>query len=263
MKKFRVLLLMMIAVVFSVTGCGKDTGLPYEYDQQRLIDNAKTNLEYMLNLSESGQKYTIAQGEEPFSGAVSNLVTAYEESGAYVSLKETQFTEKEDSIEIILLCAFEKNDVEAVFTYEPNSVYDYKDVYQNADEILPYVATEITIQSVYSMGYYIKQAGMNTLMGMGTVFAVLLFISFIISFFKYIPMMMEKQEKKKIAKANKNEPAAPVAEATPIVAPVTENLMDDSELVAVITAAIYAASGSNNATSKDTLIVRSISRARK
>ena len=42
-----------------------------------------------------------------------------------------------------------------------------------------------------------------------------------------------------------------------------KNLMDDKELVAVITAAIYAASGSNGHVSKDTLIVRSIKRARR
>ena len=37
--------------------------------------------------------------------------------------------------------------------------------------------------------------------------------------------------------------------------------MNDSELVAVITAAIYAAEGTTG--SKDTLVVRSISRARR
>ncbi len=261
MKKFRILLLMMIAVVFSLTGCGAEKGLPYSYDKETLADDAKTNFEYMLNLSEAGQKYTIAQGGEPYSAAVENLLTAYEESGAYVSLKETKIVEKEDSIEITLLCQFEKHDVEAVFNYSPNEIYEYKDVYQNSDNILPYAPTEITIQSVYSMSYYIKQAGLNTLMGMGTVFAVLLFISFIISFFKYIPMILNKKEQKKIAKANKNA-EAPVVEAAPVVAPV-ENLMDDSQLVAVITAAVYAASGSSGGTSKDTLIVRSISRARK
>ena len=50
---------------------------------------------------------------------------------------------------------------------------------------------------------------------------------------------------------------APVAAAVP-----AGNLMDDAELVAVITAAVYAASGSAGADSKDKLIVRSIRRAR-
>ena len=51
--------------------------------------------------------------------------------------------------------------------------------------------------------------------------------------------------------------------ATP--APAAGNLMNDAELVAVITAAIYAAEGQagNGAVSKDKLVVRSIRRARK
>ena len=269
MKKFRILLVMMIAVVFSLTGCGPESALKYEIDRQSLIDNEKSTLEYMLNLSDSGKKYTVAQGEEPYASAVSGLMTTNEEAGAYVSLKETKFTQNKDNIEIVLVCEFEKTEVEVSFVYEANEIYEYRDVYQNADSILPYTPTEITVQAVYPMSYYMKQAGSNTLLGMGTVFLVLIFISFIISFFKYIPKAMEKSEKKKIAKLNAKakaeiEKTQPQVEA-PAAAPVEKpNPMDDSELVAVITAAVYAAyaQGGNNV-SKDTLIVRSISRARR
>lgn len=271
MKKLRVLLVLMIAVVFSLTGCGPESALKYEIDQQSLIDDAKSTFEYMLNLPDSGKKYTVAKGEEPYASAVSGLMTTNEEAGAFVSLKETKFTQNKNDISIVLVCEFEKTEVEVSFVYEANEAYEYRDVYQNADSILPYVPTEITVQAVYPKSYYMKQAGSNTLLGMGTVFLVLIFISFIISFFKYIPMLMEKSEKKKIEKANakakaeakvteiKEEPSTSVT--TPAVA---ANPMDDGELVAVITAAIYAAEAAGgNAVSKDTLIVRSISRARR
>ena len=42
-----------------------------------------------------------------------------------------------------------------------------------------------------------EQALLNTLMGMGTVFAVLIFISFLISLFKYIPSIQNAFGKKK------------------------------------------------------------------
>ena len=55
-------------------------------------------------------------------------------------------------------------------------------------------------------------------------------------------------------------PAAPVAKPAPVV----EELVDDSELVAVIMAAIYASMASEGkAVSKDGLVVRSIRRSRR
>ncbi len=269
MKKFRALLFMMIAVVFSLTGCGTESALKYEYDQQVLIDDAKSILEDMLNLSDSGRKYTIAQGSDPYASAVEGLTTANEEAGAFVSLKETRFTQNEDDISIVLVCEFEQTEVEVTFIYEANDIYEYRDVYQNGDEILPYAPTEITVQAVYPTSYYMKQAGMNTLLGMGTVFIVLIFISFLISLLKYIPMTIEKIEKKKIAKANEEAGVKLTAKEQSMQAPLpkeepAENLMDDKELVAVITAAVYAFEATGgNVVSKDTLIVRSISRARR
>ncbi|MDE5966835.1 MAG: OadG family protein [Lachnospiraceae bacterium] len=268
MKKFHILIFMMIAAVFSLTGCGQESALKYDYDQQTLIDDAKGYLQWMLNLTDSGTSYVIAEGAQLDSDAVSGMVTAIEEAGAYVSLEETRFTQNKDDIEIVLVCKFEKTNVEVSFVYEANTKYEYRDVYNEPDAVLPYAPTEITVQAVYPMSYYLKQAGSNTLMGMGTVFLVLIFISIIIGFFKYIPKALEKSEKKKIAKAQaeakqeiKQETLAPAAAGGPM--PV-ENPMDDSQLVAVITAAVYAAEAAGgNAVSKDTLIVRSISRARR
>ena len=83
-----------------------------------------------------------------------------------------------------------------------------------------------------STGEIFRLAGLNTLLGMGTVFVVLIFISFIISLFKYIA------PKAKAAPA----PAAP-APAPVQAAPEEEEEYekDDQDiLVAVITAALHA-----------------------
>ena len=96
------------------------------------------------------------------------------------------------------------------------------------------------------------KAALNTLMGMGTVFAVLILISLLISLFKYINKLEAKVNKKPAV----SEAPAPSA---PVIAEPAEELTDDYELVAVISAAIAASEG----TSADGFVVRSIKKRTK
>ncbi|RKI38754.1 sodium pump decarboxylase subunit gamma [bacterium D16-51] len=105
------------------------------------------------------------------------------------------------------------------------------------------------VEEYQSIGKTMGRAGLNTIMSMAIVFAVLIFISFIISCFKFIGNAQPKEAAKAEAPAAVPAPAPAVVEE--------ENLADDLELVAVITAAIAAAS-ENECT--DGLIVRSIVR---
>ncbi|NLL72090.1 MAG: OadG family protein [Clostridiales bacterium] len=82
----------------------------------------------------------------------------------------------------------------------------------------------------------LKMASLNTLLGMGIVFIVLALMVMLISLFKYLPKPYEKQINKQdniesTAVENTNAQATSFEEA---------NLMNDQELVAVITAAIAA-----------------------
>ena len=99
----------------------------------------------------------------------------------------------------------------------------------------------------------IGKALLNTVMGMGTVFVVLVFISWIIGMFKYLNKPVKEEVKK--------EPA-PVVDNVVAQIEETEELSDDSELVAVITAAIAAYEGTAGA-SNTGFRVRSIERARR
>ena len=105
-----------------------------------------------------------------------------------------------------------------------------------------------------SMGTLLKTATVYTIIGIGTVFLVLIFISILISCFKYIHAW-EEGKKKAAAPAPKAAPAPAVKPAAPAVT--GPDLSDDAELVAVMTAAIAAYEGS--ATSNG-LVVRSIRR---
>lgn len=117
----------------------------------------------------------------------------------------------------------------------------------------------------------LSAAGINTLICICVVFAVLIFISLVISLFGFFPKIeaakaakkARKQEEKKLAE-NAVENAVSQIETKEIkeTEEITEseNLVDDLELVAVIAAAIAASQG---AVSTDGFVVRSIRKVRR
>ena len=103
----------------------------------------------------------------------------------------------------------------------------------------------------------LRNAGLNILIGLIVVFAVLIFMIFIISMFKYINLFEKKIAQKKLDKQNKPvEPKKEVVEVvqTPVVGEVKQE--DDLALVAVITAAVAMMLD----TTPENFIVRSINR---
>lgn len=116
----------------------------------------------------------------------------------------------------------------------------------------------ISTNVIYTFGETMTKAALNTLMGMGTVFAVLILIIILISSFAFIPKIQaafsgKKEEKKDtttkvVEQIIRNEEVA-----------YSEDLTDDAELVAVIAAAIAAYEGSGSASG---YIVRSLKRRR-
>lgn len=116
--------------------------------------------------------------------------------------------------------------------------------------------TSLSFNPVYSVVEKMEKAFMNLLMGMGTVFVILIFISWLISLFKYINVFEAKVKATKEVKVEQVEEAV-VTEST--IQESEPELSDDLELVAVITAAIAAYTGN----STDGLVVRSIKRVSK
>lgn len=104
------------------------------------------------------------------------------------------------------------------------------------------------VEEYKSLGDKMAKAGLNTVLSMAIVFAVLIFIAIIIAQFKHIGNFQNGAKKEEVK-------AEPVVEVAPVVE--EENLVDDLELVAVITAAIAAASETESA---DGLVIRSIIR---
>ena len=92
----------------------------------------------------------------------------------------------------------------------------------------------------------------NTILGMGVVFSVLIFISFIISLFKYLPGLTANLSKSKKVKAE-------IVTDEPEVIIETCEEKDPNVTIAIITAAIRAAMNDNEPQG-DGYFVRSIRR---
>lgn len=118
--------------------------------------------------------------------------------------------------------------------------------------------TSVTTSVVKGLGELMKNAALNTLLGMGTVFIVLILIAWIISLFKYIPVLSEKLSGKKKQDAAPAPASAPAPAAVPTI---QEEETDNGELVAVIAAAIAAYESENGRqAAPGDFVVRSIRR---
>ena len=105
----------------------------------------------------------------------------------------------------------------------------------------------------------IPEALFNTAIGMGTVFVVLILISFIIYLFKFIPKLLEIGKKKPEINSAAARPSSQnkVEQET---APAASQASNDAQLVAVIRAAIAAQMSEETGApvAADGLVIRSI-----
>lgn len=247
-KKFSLLGLVLI-LVLSLVGCGSKASEEAEYDQATMEQYADTivtsfsnmseeNLDQFADMSDLELNLTLMQSGLPieaddFKSMIDAWKAGLDECGTISDLGDYELTVKSSSATLTVPFKGETRDGDLEFTFDEKMNMD-----------------SITVNGHYGMAEILKKAGLNTLLGMGTVFVVLIFISFIISLFKFIPAFQNKFSKKPQAETKKETSAA--APAPVEVVPAT----DDSELIAVISAAIAASEG----TSTDGFVVRSIKR---
>lgn len=109
----------------------------------------------------------------------------------------------------------------------------------------------------------LPKAGVNTVLGIAIVFVALIFISFVISRFKYISIFEAWLKKRKDKKKENEEIPQKAIENTVAQIEQAEELSGDEELVAVITAAIYAYESEQGSCVDNGIVVRSIRKAKK
>lgn len=235
MKKFLVAICIMTCL-FSLTACGKKVESPF--DDYRDEDFRASSESLIQGLSQSDDSYLqslIDQEDGVISVAAENWLDVKGELGAYKEAKDFEVKREGKQLSAILTAQFAKREGTLTITYN--------------EDLQP---TSITVDVNYSMGERMGKAALNTLMGMGTVFVILILISLLISLFKYINKLEAKMNKKPAVQE------VPVP-AAPVLAEPVEELADDYELVAVISAAIAASEG----TSADGFVVRSIKKRTK
>lgn len=246
------LVLCMVTCLFSLSACSNKANAAAEdaLDEQSVAFITQTGeglLKEIVNLSEADaeeiEAALLKQKETGLASGVTSWLGVMKDTGSFVEVVSSEASQEDDGeFSCTIVANFENRQAEIKLFYEESQQYG----------LMP---TSISFTPVYTTGEKMAKAAMNTLMGMGTVFLVLIFISLLIGCFKYINAFEKKMKDKAAAAA-----PAPAVVETPVVAAVPvveEELVDDLELVAVITAAIAAATGSTT----DGLVVRSIKRA--
>lgn len=256
----------MLTCVFVLTACGSDeTSSEFQLSKESSARNradqvvnltaalvSADNVDEMLqnyNNVELGDLYasTYAQyyGDASFmcegkavNGALTSFQTGIESMGSITEFGAPASVVDGDTIIVTVPVTGENGNgsVELIFT---------NDIYLKM--------TSCTLNLNETKGQLMTRAALNTLLGMGTVFVVLILISLIISAFGVIPKIQASLAPRK---AEVQPAPAPAPAPAPVVEE-EEDLSDDMELVAVIAAAVATYEG----TSVEGFRVRSIKRA--
>lgn len=257
MKKRISLFICMLVCVFAMSGCGKKTTNPVINDDatlkqytvgvyglvQLLVEQGLDGINWdMITDEEFEPAYTFPYYIQV--KATASYKKVLDKVGAFGDIKDNyKITYKDDEIVVSVGINGEKRDAQMEVIFETE---------------MPDIITisSFSINEDYTFGEKMGNAGLNTLLGMGTVFIVLILISVVISLFGFIPKLTAKKAAKK-AKANDNDTAMDNAIAQ-IAEKEEGELSDDLELVAVITAAINAYEGTS---STNGFVVRSIKKS--
>ncbi len=262
MKKI-IALICTIACIFGLTACGDEVTYT-EYEQQKLdyakdvaiqqiipilqlyseeenisifAENTAEEVEYII-----GNQFQVNVDGNAMLGAITSFSNGTEVIGAITYIDEANTTTEIQGKTIIVTVPvtgeLKDGNVQIIFSNDMFVVLESAALNEKATK-----------------ADALARAGLNTIIGMGTVFIVLILISFIISLFGYIPKIQawfeNRKKKDEVKEVSIDNTIAQIVE----MEQVEEDATDDLELVAVIAAAIAASEG---AASTDGFVVRSV-----
>lgn len=238
MKKKLLYGLCSLLIVACLGACGKEEDATYG---GYTSDDFKAEAEYFIEALNASSYDDIAgaatnarqQGAEAYAVAFEDYLAVIGDIGEFQGMGDFELVKSGKTLTATLTADYSVRDIRLIYVYKANHIDDGP--------------TAINIEPVYSMGEIMEKAALNTVMGIGIVFIMLIAMSLIISLFKYV----NEFEKKLQAKESGETVASPAAAAPVAVATAGT---DDLELVAVIAAAIAASTGA----STDSFVVRSI-----
>lgn len=241
MKKKLAFVLSLCFVMLMLGACGTDPAtVDYNgHSYSELEDYSEGLVGELAGYSEDDLNGVISSSstDETIKDLVQKWLDNTGDLGEYQGTEDFKVEKAGTTLTTDIIVKFEKRDVDfqVVFNYTNMNITGY------------------TVEPVYSMGEKMQKAGLNTLISISIVFVVLILISLIIYCFNIFPYL----EKKKKAKAEA-EVIPPTGDqiVTQIEQREEQQFTDDTELVAVIAAAIAASTG----TSTSDFVVRSINR---
>ena len=262
----------MLACIFGLTACGSEKDLT-ENEQGKISGAELLSTQYVLPLLETIgmndvdflDEYTMEEIEQyvvpqfqyqltsqvafdvdgyGFYTAVGSFKSGLKEIGGIQEINGVSTKIDGDQIIVEVELSGEKKNATAELIYS-NDVF--------------LVLESAALNPSATTGELMLGAALNTLIGMGTVFAVLVLISGIISCFRVIPKLQSRSKEKKAAKPTAEQNVGVDNGVAQIAAQEEMSDGDDLELAAVIAAAIATYEGS---ASTDGFVVRSIRRVR-
>lgn len=245
MKKKVILFVSALLCMFSLAACGS-TDQTEDYngltagDIQAACEQTANTLNALSDeeCEEYYQYYLTQEEGELYADLMKGWMEIKPEAGTFESFSDFEITKAGKTLSAVLTMKYSERDV--TLTYVMNA--------HNME------VTAVNTELVYSLGEKMSKAGLNTVMGISIVFAVLVIICLCIYAFNVIPSLQKKFQKGE-EKAEKKEKKVVVSTVQDMRAAVPQE-QADLELIAVITAAIAASTGA----STDDFVVRSIKR---
>ena len=231
----------VLALTFTLSVCAFAADEVTDDEVANYKSAAETLISQIAGFSDEEIETYLAQNDAFTTATMESWKGVKDELGAYSSIVSQDVEKDGDVVTISTVAQFEKAKADVVLMLDLGQQ----------------MYTSMTYSVQYSLAANMQRAGMNTLMGIGIVFLMLVFLSFVIGLFKYIEKFQNVGKKKAAEEAPKAEEAPAPAIAQSEAA--DEDFADDLERAAVISAAIAAYEN----TSGDSFVVRSIKKPNK
>lgn len=239
MKKKLVLLLSLVLCMIFMVGCGnsKSDDSAKKIDEG-ILSTCENNTEQNFttwNETDFSTEINPEQVSDEMMDKYNQWIDLQKKLGKMKSQSKTETKVSDSTITCTIRAKYQHGMIAFTATFDETGTFQ-----------------DVNVDEEFTMAQTMEKALLNTLMGMGTVFVVLILMSLIIGAFGKV---FENKAKKQ--KAEPEPVAAPVIKA-PVQTQESVDVTDDTELVAVITAAIMASLGEE--APAEGLVVRSIRR---
>ncbi len=228
-------LLLLTLLMTSLCACGSSSSDSTEDETEAQWKETIENFveEYAGYSDEEKESLATNSGMDFYQDAADVWESYEKELGDYKGIESSVYSENGTVVSVEVVAQFENKDCTI-------------NVMVDTDSNQP---TSFTMEPEQTLGEKMAQAAKNTVVGVAIVFIVLIFLSLVISLFRFIPQGGKKEDK---SKGNAVQTPA-------VVNSQEEELTDDLELIAVISAAIAASEN----TSTDSFVVRSVKKVRR